>query len=142
MAHSDFNITLNDNSSAILTQLNMAKAQTLEQCGLMAEGFAKDLCPVDTGNLRNSITHTVDGNTMTVGTATEYSTYVEMGTGKYATNGNGRPTPWVYPTGKLDKNGNMIFCMTHGQKPQPFIKPSVADHIATYQAIFEKNIKG
>ena len=32
----------------------------LEECGFTAEGYAKKLCQVDTGNLRNSITHTVD----------------------------------------------------------------------------------
>ena len=33
----------------------------LEACGLQAERYAKMLCPVDTGLLRNSITHALAG---------------------------------------------------------------------------------
>lgn len=36
----------------------------LEACGLQAERYAKMLCPVDTGLLRNSITHAVGGNAL------------------------------------------------------------------------------
>ena len=32
-----------------------------EECGSDAEYYAKRACPVDTGRLRNSITHEVDG---------------------------------------------------------------------------------
>ena len=36
----------------------------LEACGLQAERYAKMLCPVDTGLLRNSITHAVGGSAL------------------------------------------------------------------------------
>lgn len=39
----------------IKTQLLLA----LEKCGMVCEGYAKDLCPVQTGALRNSLTHNV-----------------------------------------------------------------------------------
>lgn len=52
----------------------------LEKVGLTAERNAKLACPVDTGRLRNSITHTHDKNTAYVGTNVEYAPYVEMGT--------------------------------------------------------------
>lgn len=57
--------------------------RALEICGGTAERYAKELCPVDTGNLRNSITHQpVDAETMAVGTNVHYAPYVELGTVK------------------------------------------------------------
>ena len=46
-----------------------------------AETNAKHLCPVDTGNLRNSITHKVaaDGMSVTIGSNVHYAPYVELG---------------------------------------------------------------
>ena len=78
----DINIdfTLKDNSDEVLMELAYACMRALERCGMQAEGYAKDLAPVDTGNLRNSITHEVDGNTVYIGTAVEYAPYVELGT--------------------------------------------------------------
>ena len=55
----------------------------LEAIGMQAENYAKLLCPVDTGNLRNSITHQQENeNTEVIGSAVEYAAYVEMGTRK------------------------------------------------------------
>ena len=62
-----------------------AKARALEIIGGKAESYAKKLCPVDTGNLRNSITHQqMDENTEVIGTNVEYAPYVELGTSKMA----------------------------------------------------------
>ena len=54
------NVQFTDNSKEVIEAMQQAVARALEKCGLTAEGYAKKLCPVDTGNLRNSITHTVD----------------------------------------------------------------------------------
>lgn len=64
-----------------LTSLKDKKARALEIIGGKAETYAKQLCPVDTGNLRNSITHKqMDENTEVIGTNVEYAPYVELGT--------------------------------------------------------------
>lgn len=73
-----------DNTAAVKGGLQSAFARALERIGLQAEGYAKDLCPVDTGNLRNSITHTSDGKAAYIGTNVEYGKYVELGTVKMA----------------------------------------------------------
>lgn len=73
-----------DNTDAVKGGLQSAIARALERIGLAAEGYAKDLCPVDTGNLRNSITHTSDGKAAYIGTNVEYGKYVELGTVKMA----------------------------------------------------------
>lgn len=128
-------VDFTDNSKEVLAVMHEAATRALEKCGLVAEGYAKKLCPVDTGNLRNSITHTVDEQepAAIIGTNNEYAAYVELGTGKYAE--GGRPTPWVYQ----DAKGN--WHMTHGQRAQPFLKPAVADHAAQYRDILESELK-
>lgn len=117
--------------------MEQAVLRALEKCGLAAEGYAKKMCPVDTGNLRNSITHKIDDDepAATIGTNSEYAPYIELGTGKHAERG-GRPTPWIYK----DAKGNWHY--THGNKAQPFLKPAVADHAAQYRRIIEKELKG
>lgn len=130
-------IIFDDHSDEVLSALEAALARGLEKCGLVAEGYAKKLCPVDTGNLRNSITHTVADNgerAAYVGTNSEYAVYVECGTGIYYP--GGRQTPWVYQ----DAKGN--WHLTHGQRAKPYIKPAVADHAAQYTRIIEQELKG
>ena len=128
-------IKFTDNSKEVLEAIQQAAVRALEKCGLTAEGYAKDLCPVDTGNLRNSITHQVDEAepAVYIGTNSEYGSYVEMGTGKYVS--GGRPTPWVYQ----DAKGN--WHRTNGQRAQPYLKPAVADHAGTYRNIIEDEMK-
>ena len=130
-------ITLEDHSDEVYKELEAACQRALEKCGLVAEGYAKKLCPVDTGNLRNSITHTVSDNgerAAYVGTNSEYAVYVECGTGIYYP--GGRQTPWTYQ----DENGD--WHLTHGQRAKPYIKPAVADHAAQYTRIIEQELKG
>lgn len=129
------NVEFTDNSDEVLAAMRESAARALEKCGLVAEGYAKRLCPVDTGNLRNSISHKVaeDEPAAYIGTNSEYGPYVELGTGKYVS--GGRPTPWVYQ----DAKGN--WHRTHGQKAQPYLKPAVADHAQTYRNIIEDEMK-
>lgn len=53
-------VVFNDYSADVLEAMHDAVLKALERCGSEAEGYAKDLCPVDTGALRNSISHKVD----------------------------------------------------------------------------------
>lgn len=124
---------ISDNSADVKAAFEAAMWNALAKCGFTAEGYAKRLCPVDTGNLHNSITHEVvdDEHAVYIGTNNEYAAYVELGTGIYAEGGGGRPTPWVYQ----DAEGNWHY--THGQKPQPFLKPAVTDHKDKYREIIK-----
>ena len=112
-----------------------ALLRALEKVGMTAEKYAKRLCPVDTGNLRNSITHRVDPEEPAayIGSDTEYAAYVELGTGKYYP--GGRPTPWTYQ----DAKGNWHW--TAGNKAQPYLKPAAADHAAQYRQIVEEELR-
>lgn len=72
------NIEIQDHSAEVSAEIKAALLRGLEKIGLVAEGYAKKLCPVDTGNLRNSITHVVDegGDAVYIGTNSEYGAYV------------------------------------------------------------------
>ena len=130
-------VEIQDNSKEVSAAIKAALLRGLEKCGLVAEGYAKKLCPVDTGNLRNSITHMVDEQepAAIIGTDSEYGGYVELGTGIYAEGGGGRPTPWVYQ----DAKGNWHY--TRGNKAQPFLKPAAADYAGQYRDILESELK-
>ena len=130
------NIRITDNSGLVKEEMLAAALRALEKCGLVAERHAKEICPVDTGNLRNSITHQVERDELAVyiGSNSEYAAYVELGTGKYYP--GGRKTPWVYQ----DAKGN--WHLTHGQRAQPYLKPAVADYVKTYRGIIEQELKG
>lgn len=129
-------LIINDNSHAVLELLAQAKERALERMGMQAEGYAVDLVPTDTGNLKNSLTHKVDAGAdkVYIGTDVEYASYVELGTGIYAETG-GRPTPWVYQ----DDDGNWHH--TRGQEPQPYLRPALNDHKQTYGNILEDELK-
>lgn len=96
-----------------------------DACDLV-EGAAKDKAPKDTGALKRSITNRIEvmGNEVSgiVFTPLEYAPYIEYGTGIYAENGNGRQTPWVY----RDDKGKYHY--THGQHPQPFMRPALKEN--------------
>ena len=77
------NIEIKENHiDEYLKAVDVAKQSGLEKVGLTAERYAKALCPVDTGRLRNSISHAVEGDSVYIGTNVEYAVYVEKGTRK------------------------------------------------------------
>ena len=130
-------VVFNDYSADVLNEFHDAVLRALERCGEQAEGYAKDLAPVDTGVGRNSISHQVDESEPAayIGTNLDYMIYQELGTGKYAEGGGGRPTPWVYQ----DAQGNWHW--TRGNPAQPFLAPAVKDHQTTYRNIIEDELK-
>lgn len=86
------NVSVISHSQACKEATAQAIRRALEICGGKAESYAKQLCPVDTGRLRNSITHAADGDyAEIVGTNVEYAPYVELGTRKT------RAKPFIKP---------------------------------------------
>lgn len=59
---------------------------------------------------------------------------MEFGTGLFAVNGDGRKTPWAYQ----DAKGN--FHYTHGQQPQPFLRPALWENEERVKDIILKEI--
>lgn len=160
-------IEITDNSGLVREEFQAACLRALEKCGLKAEEYAKNLCPVGTGNLRNSITYLVVVGELKVyiGTNVEYGPYVELGTGKHYPEG-GRQGWWVYVKGSEPKKGDkrqmsktytkaealrIMFALrrkgldahiTDGRAAKPFLKPAVADHVSTYKTIIQDELKG
>lgn len=72
-----------DNTNTILENLPDVKVRALMKCGAIVENYAKQNAPVDTGRLRNSISHEMeDENTVAIGTDVEYAIYQELGTSR------------------------------------------------------------
>ena len=96
------------------SQVQFALEQGIHKAGLLVEGDAKRLCPVDTGRLRSSITTTkgYDGDNCvaTVGTNVEYAPYVEFGTGQRGDPSVQHRQEWL------------------GQPPQPYLRPALIDN--------------
>lgn len=68
-------VVIKDNSEEFLKALPEQLEQALTAIGLTAESYAKQECPVDTGRLRNSITHAVESGEKAVyiGSNVEYA---------------------------------------------------------------------
>lgn len=94
-------------------------SRLLDIAGLYVERSAKVRAPKDTGALRRSITHKVDGNECIVFTPLEYAPYVEYGTGLFAENGGRQDVPWFYK----DDEGKGHF--TSGAHPHPYMRPAL-----------------
>lgn len=75
----DFQIK-QDNFDLVKSMNETALKQGLEMCAGTAENYAKKLCPVDTGRLRQSIGHSTGDREAVVGTDVEYAEFVELGT--------------------------------------------------------------
>lgn len=70
-------VQITSHSAEVLQAMREQVALGLESIGQEAEGYAKDECPVDTGRLRNSISHEVQEDDVYIGTNVEYAPYVE-----------------------------------------------------------------
>ena len=159
-------VVFKDYSADVLNEFHDAVLRALERCGEQAEGYAKDLAPVDTGLLRNSITHAISGEAPAVksyradkpkpgrknsgsysGTAPkeEGGLSVYIGTNveyaPYVELGTGKHTEGGRPKpwGYTDDEGNAHW--TAGNPAQPFLAPAVKDHVQTYRNIMEDEFK-
>lgn len=126
----EINVTITDNTGLVREALAEATENALTAIGFTAERYAKEETPVDLGRLRNSMTHVVQDDSVYIGTNVEYAPYVELGTGIYASDGNGRKDPWVYYDEKTGK-----FRLTRGSKPHHMIRRAVTEHTDEYRRI-------
>lgn len=98
----------------------------IEKACALVERSAKEKAPKDTGALRRSITSEVrqEGSEVygVVFTPLEYAPYVEYGTGLFAESGGRKDVPWCYQDDKGEWHS------TSGQKPQPFMRPALAEN--------------
>lgn len=105
-------VSFTSHKDEALRGLDQKMQKANEIIGGMAEGYAKGYAPVDTGNLRNSISHTAENNfrTVVIGTNVYYAPFQELGTSKI--------------------------------KAHPYLRPAIENHIKDYQAVLEQVMKG
>lgn len=137
-------VQFTDNSAQFLRELETAKTKILETIGQKAEGYAKKLCPVGTsestgiqgyrgGTLRNSITHRVQKDVLSVGSNVKYAPYVELGTGPHFE----PPPEWEQFTSERGSGVGKAYV-----KPRPYIRPAIEDHRSEYESIAKRELGG
>lgn len=137
-------VRVEDHTEEVKAAFEEAMARALEAVGLQAEGYSKEILTtegrVDTGLLRNSITHAkLPGeNSVIIGTNVEYAVFHEVGTGHYLDEelGKGRQDPWFF----RDRNGEGH--MTVGIHGVHYLRNALNDHLNEYRDIVEEMLKG
>lgn len=168
MATNITRVTLTDNTDLVRRATDEAIQRALERVGQFVEDEAKlelqkDPPRIDTGALKNSITHTVKGRTVIVGTNLKYGIYVHEGTGKYNSSGSTGDKYWVYVlngnqsgtgSGKrytyqearrivaILKSKGLDAHMTNGMKPNRFLRNAIMNNIDKLRDDVEKVLKG
>ena len=125
----DFSIEIKvDNTDAILKATDEAIYNALDIIGNKAADYAAALAPVQTGNLKNSMTSEVSKQekAVYVGTAVEYAPYVEFGHHQQV----GRYVP------KIGKR--LVREFVPGQ---PYLRPAIENNMEEYKRIMENEIK-
>ena len=113
-----------------------AFSANLEKACLIVERAAKEKCPSNTGELRSSISSSVEGTVGSVGSPLQYAAYVEYGTGLFASGGNGRTeVPWKYQDAKGEWH------TTSGQQPQPFLIPALNENREEILRLLQEGLK-
>ena len=77
------NFDFESNLPMVEAMLDQVKQNALRKIGFLVEGRAKLNAPVDTGVLRGSIRHNVNGDSVVIGTDVEYALVVEKGSSRH-----------------------------------------------------------
>ena len=135
-----------DNTDEILDNLDDAIERALESIGLQAEGYAKLACTaVDTGLLRNSITHAIAGKPAAIATYT--ATTPKKGKKNSGSYGS---APYEEHTVYIGTNVEYAPYVEFGHKLPSgktisgihFLKKGVSGHNSEFQQLAEAALKG
>ena len=140
-------LKIESHKDEILALLDKQIPVALERVGLVAERYAKENCPTDTGRLKNSITHAVGGNPWSV---TEYG-----GDRKSKYGGKEKPKGHYSGSAPNDTNDEISVYIgtnveyapyvelgTRGRDPVHFLLHAIENHIDEYQKIIEGELGG
>ena len=124
----------------IIKDVNAGVLRALETMGLIAEGYAKRLCPVDTGRLRNSITHAIDGESAAIGSYTD-----DKGGGPWGYSGStekeqGENVRSVY-IGTNVEYAPIVELGGYHRKATHFLKRAVQGHNEEYKQIITESLQ-
>jgi len=104
-------MSFESNHPEVLRRTEAAVLKSLAEAGALVKTDAKLRCPVDTGNLRKSITSEVKQieHSVEIGTNVDYAQYVEYGTKR--------------------------------SKAQPYLRPAGDENRDKIERLFQKNLK-
>ena len=161
-------VILTDNTELVRQATEDAIQRALERIGLFVEGeakieLAKEPPRIDTGQLRNSITHTVKEHTVIIGSNLYYAPYVHEGTGKYNSSGSTGDKYWIFVlngnqrgtgSGKrytyqearkivaIMRSNGLDAYMTNGMKPNRFLRNAIMNNLDRIKKDVEKTLRG
>lgn len=122
--------------------------KSIDRQAKLVQGDAKDLCSVDTGDLRNSIKEETkirgDKIVSSIFTNSDHGPHVEFGTGKKgeASGGDKYPGPISYKQDKWLVNiPDVGPRWTEGQPAQPFMYPALKNNEERILENIKKDIK-
>ena len=105
-------VTYTSHLDEVLEALDAAVSEGLDAIGDRAQGYAQNLTPVDTGNLRASIKHErEDEHTEVIGAFNDSAPYKKVDYAKFVELGTSR------------------------MRAQPFLRPAAEDHMREYVKI-------
>ena len=110
----------------------------LIKAGDIVKKNVRSLVPTDSGVMRQHVETRLQYPKIFIGffddtwpAEAPYYFYVEFGTGQFAEKGNGRKTPWVYYSKKLNR-----FVYTTGMKARPSLRPGLFISRGELQKLF------
>lgn len=147
-----------DRTQEVIDEMTDAVARALEAVGQEAEGDVKMLVPVDTGLLRNSITHALQGGPTAIDSYESNDSHADT----RATQKSGTAGKRVQPKTRGSYGGNMddgsgmpkVFVGTNVEyaayvelgtsntDPQPYLKPAFERNKAKYLRMVSDFIEG
>lgn len=159
----DFQFIIKDHTKDVEEEFNQRCLVGLEASGLVAERLAKMRCPVDTGRLRNSITHQVSGQPAKTHTySPQHISKLEGGITKEGKRINltkkQKEAQTITETIQAipEDDLTMVFgtnveyapMVEYGANingrhiaPRPYLAPALYDNVSKYEAIFKKYLK-
>ena len=124
-------VEVSSNLYLVLKTSKEAMVNAAIAVGMLTTGYAQELCPVDTGNLRDSITHAYSDEgkkvTLIVGTNVYYAPFVELGHHQQP----GRFVP------KIKKR--LVRSWVPGK---PFLRPAFENHLDEVYRLIMNTLEG
>lgn len=130
-----------DNSKEVLRAAEEAIERALEAVGMQAENYAKMKCHVDTGLLRNSITHALSGQAPAT---TEYKADKADKNGNIASgsyDGQAPIEPGTVFIGTNVEYAPYVEMGTRHSDPYPFLEPAITEHVDEYKRLVEEYLR-
>ena len=133
-------IKTEDHTKEVIRTKDEAIAKALEMMGLQAESYTKlnlrAVGAVDTGLLRNSITHAVSGGPTAISSySADKPKKGQKSSGSYGGSIGSEREEAVYVGTNVEYAPYIEYGTSRNKGPRPYLKPAINDHIEEYKRI-------